>query len=124
MKTNALGRWIATVISVALTSWILSGCASKPKVDWNSRVGTYTFDDAVREMGPPDRSTKLSDGSTVAEWYRGRRPSMSFGVGMGSYGHGGGVGVGQSVGTGGDAIFTRLTFGPEGGLREYGTSER
>ncbi|MGV3771373.1 MAG: hypothetical protein ACO1QB_00625 [Verrucomicrobiales bacterium] len=43
------------------------GCATN-KVDWNSRLGTYTYDQAVLEMGVPERSATLSDGTIVAEW--------------------------------------------------------
>ena len=49
------------------------GCATN-KIDWQSRVGAYTFDDAVREMGVPEREAKLSDGSRVAEWLTSRGP--------------------------------------------------
>jgi hypothetical protein len=59
-------------------NWILSGmlafafgCATA-KVDWQSRVGNYNFDAAVRELGVPDRETTLSDGSRVAEWLTSR----------------------------------------------------
>jgi hypothetical protein len=45
----------------------LLACATN-KVDWQSRVGNYTYDQAVLEMGVPDRSTTLSDGSIVGEW--------------------------------------------------------
>ncbi len=48
----------------------LTGCATK--IDWSSRVGRYNYDDAIRELGVPDRSAMLSDGSTVAEWLRRR----------------------------------------------------
>ena len=46
---------------------LLAGCVT-PKIDWAARVGNYTYDQAVMEFGPPDKSAKLSDGSTVAEW--------------------------------------------------------
>ena len=50
---------------------LLSGCATT-KIDWNSRVGNYTYDDAIAELGVPDRDATLSDGSIVGEWLRGR----------------------------------------------------
>jgi hypothetical protein len=74
------------------------------------------MDEAILEMGPPDRSTELTDGVTVADWFQGRAPTMSFGFGVGSYGRGGGVGVGQGVTTGGEGRFLRLTFDEEGVL--------
>ena len=93
---------------------LLTGCASTPKTDWNSRVGSYVYDQAVAEMGPPDKSARLSDGSTVAEWFIKHGPSVSFGVGTGFYSHGSSVGVGQSIGTGPSGEYLRLTFGADG----------
>lgn len=53
---------------VALIAMLVffAGCATR--VDWNSRIGSYTYDDAVREFGPPDKSATISDGTVVAEW--------------------------------------------------------
>ena len=45
---------------------ILAGCATQ-HVDWNTRIGTFTFDQAVTELGPPDKQAKLSSGQTVAD---------------------------------------------------------
>ena len=100
------------------------GCSSRPKVDWNARVGNYTFDQAVIDMGPPERSSQLSDGTTVAEWYTGSSPRMSFGFGVGSYGSGGGMSVGQGVSTGGHGRFLRLTFDAGNVLAAWGKVDR
>ena len=53
-----------------------AGCATTPQVDWTSRIGEYTFDQTVAELGVPTKQTKLSDGKTVAEWVT-RSPSSS-----------------------------------------------
>lgn len=45
----------------------LVGCATS-KIDWNSRIGNFTYDQAVLEMGPPERSETLKDGTKVSEW--------------------------------------------------------
>lgn len=107
---------------IALFGLLFVGCATS-KTDWNSRVGSYTYDQAVLEMGPPDKQTKLSDGKTVAEWYsRGSGGSgLSIGVGGGSYGsHGGmGVGVSQSVDSGSSARGLKLVFGTDGRLSSW-----
>ncbi len=51
-----------------LLALLFVGCATSKKIDWNSRVGVFSFDDAVYELGPPDKSVKLSDGVVVADW--------------------------------------------------------
>lgn len=50
-----------------------TGCATTRSVDWASRIGVLTYDEAVLEMGVPERQATLSDGTIVAEWlkYRG-----------------------------------------------------
>lgn len=105
---------------VAVCSLWVTGCSTTKKVDWESRVGNYTYDQAVAEMGPPDKEAKLSDGKTVAEWitYRSGGGGMSIGIGGGSYGSrsGMGVGVSQSVGSGGRDRVLRLVFGQDGRL--------
>ena len=99
---------------------VVAGCTTTKKVDWDSRVGSYTYDQAIADLGPPDKQARLSDGATVAEWVTHRSSSgvMSIGIGGGSYGrHSGmGVGVSQSVGSGGSDQVLRLVFGPDGKL--------
>jgi len=43
----------------------LVGCASH---NWSSEVGTYTLDQAMLEFGPPDATSKLSNGDTIVSW--------------------------------------------------------
>src|SRR5882757_8714635 len=47
---------------------VLTGCATGPKTDWAARVGHYTYDQAVLELGPPDKVAKLDNGIIVADW--------------------------------------------------------
>jgi hypothetical protein len=54
-----------------LAAILLCGCATT-KIDWNSRVGQYSYDDAISELGVPDRQATLSDGSVVGEWLQHR----------------------------------------------------
>jgi hypothetical protein len=61
----------------ALIAFFLAGCATT-KIDWNSRIGSYTYDEAVGELGVPDRQATLTDGSIVGEWLTRRG---------GAYGH-------------------------------------
>jgi hypothetical protein len=74
------------ILSLLLAVFLFGGCATY-QVDWNSRIGVYTYDQTVVELGPPDRSAKLTDGTTVAEWLTHRgysRGSTEFVYG---YGH-------------------------------------
>jgi len=100
------------------------GCASTPKPDWSQRVGNYTFDEAVRELGPPVNSTRLQDGTTVAEWFLRYGSQVSFGFGTSVYGGGGAVGVGQSVTAPPKGHYLRLIFGPEGKLQSWEKFQR
>jgi len=56
-----------SLLSCLLLVLVTAGCASN-KIDWGSRIGTYTFDQAVLDMGPPAKQAKLQDGTVVAEW--------------------------------------------------------
>lgn len=51
-----------------LMALTIAGCATTPGVNWQARIGNYTYDQAVKDYGPPDKSEKLSDDSRVADW--------------------------------------------------------
>ena len=113
-------KTISTAIAFAATAILLAallGCATTKQVDWNSRVGNFTCDQAVAEMGPPNKSTTLADGRRVAEWITRRAGGSGFSLGTGFYGSHTGVGVGQSFGGGERSL--RLTFGADGKLAEW-----
>jgi hypothetical protein len=82
--------WLAAALFIA-------GCATY-QATWDTRVGVFTYDQAVLELGPPDKQTKLTDHETVAEWIS-RYSTGGSGVGMGmSTGiYGGGVGGGYVI---------------------------
>jgi hypothetical protein len=120
--TARVFRWIrATVLLV-----LIAGCATRPKVnpniDWNSRVGAYTFDQAVAEIGKPDAIADFPEGR-VADWILKRSPNVSFGFGIGggSFGPhvGTGVGVGTSVTPPPHGEYLRLIFDQENKLKAW-----
>ena len=82
------------------TALLLAGCATN-RVDWNGRIGNYTYDQAVVELGPPDKQTKLTDNQTVAEWISryntGGSTVGTVGMGTGFYRGAGGVSVIQTA---------------------------
>jgi hypothetical protein len=112
-------RWTRLIWTVLVC--FAAGCASTPKIDWSSRVGNYTYDQAILELGPPDKAAELSDGTLVADWSSRTRsgPVFSFGLGTGFYGRNSAVSVGQSVSTGGAGAQLRLTFDPDRRLRQW-----
>jgi hypothetical protein len=104
---------------IVLSVLALTACASKPKPDWNQRVGHYMFEDAVREMGPPFSSVTLRDGSITAEWFLKPGPQISFGLGTGLVGGNSAVGVSQGVAIPTPGHYLRLVFGPDGQLQHW-----
>jgi hypothetical protein len=58
---------VKRIVLAALALLLFAGCVTQ-KIDWSARVGHYTYNEAVKELGPPNKSAKLSNGATVAEW--------------------------------------------------------
>ncbi len=116
-----------SVVLAVLGAWVVllaSACASK-KIDWASRVGSYSYDDAVRELGPPDKAAQLTDGSTVADWLtaRGMQTASAYGPPYPAYGRYGRYGWGGPgfvvVDPPSPDRFLRLTFDPRGKLASW-----
>jgi hypothetical protein len=102
---------------------LLAGCATTPKIDWDSRIGNYTYDQAVLELGPPDRMALLSDSTRVAEWITARGYSHGYAMGFAPhfyhpYYYGPPPAYYYSEPPSPDR-FIRLTFNPEGRLTEW-----
>lgn len=76
-------RWVSWALVLV---WV-TGCATAPKIDWNSRIGNYSYDQAVLEFGPPDRMATLTDGTKVVEWlsFRGRSHGYATSLGPSFY---------------------------------------
>ena len=60
-RVKLVRQWLtATVLLLAL-----AGCATHPKVDpsinWNSRIGSYTYEQAVSELGKPCRCGRAAE---------------------------------------------------------------
>jgi hypothetical protein len=113
MKTARVASvfWLMACFSVTL--W-LAGCAS-PQVDWAARVGHYSYDQAVMEMGPPDKQAKLEDGTIVAEWLVNRGTTYVYGTGDPYWPYAGGTATAQTT----PSRYVRLTFGANGQLTAW-----
>ena len=114
--------WLAAVL-VAL---LFTGCATR-KIDWASRVGSYTFDQAVVESGPPDKQARLEDGTLVAEWLTRRGYTQSYPAapyyGYRSWDCYGPV-FPTYINSYSPDYFLRLTFDPQGRLKAWKTFSR
>jgi len=110
-----LGGWIS-ILQCALTAFLIIGCCAgcaTQKVNWDGRVGAFTFDQVVLEMGPPDKSAKLQDGAMVAEWLTQR------GFARGSVQNISGTWVEHYYEPPMPDYYLRLTFGPDGRLQAW-----
>ena len=96
--------------------------ATVEDVDWGSRIGTYTYEEALAELGEPNVMGESSEGK-IAEWVLRRSPMVSFGFGFGAGGYGHhtstGVGVGTSVSPPPSGEYLRLRFDRDGKLTEW-----
>ena len=105
------------ILSLA-AALLLAGCATH-RVDWNARVGSFTYDQAVGELGPPDKSARLSDGQTVADWITRYRSGGSVAMSGGFYNGPAGVNLMQT----GPSYYEsklRLTFDTNSVLTKWG----
>jgi hypothetical protein len=116
---GSLRAWV--VLPLALAGFLLAGCATTPKIDWASRVGVYTYEQAILEFGPPDKNAKLKDGTIVAEWLTQRGGSYARSspyYGLYPWYYDGFYPSHYDVYTYPDN-FLRLVFDPEGRLKEF-----
>jgi len=113
MKANLAAK----VLSLAILFFaivFIAGCKTTPAVDWNSRVGSYTYNQALAELGSPGKQTKLNDGKTVDQWIT---LHGSTGLVGGAYATGsGGMGASQPIVQTYKDHVLELTFGADGKL--------
>lgn len=65
----------AGILAAVLT---VAGCQPSkpnPQTSWSARVGIYTYSQAMADLGPPTTTTKLADGTTVAQWAQSGHPT-------------------------------------------------
>lgn len=115
MKTLPLRLVVQPLLMLLLTALAI-GCATS-KVDWAGRVGTYTFDQAVLDLGPPDKQAKLTDGTLVAEWLTRRGRDHLYG--SAAYFPYYGSAFPTYVDGYSPDSFLRLSFAPDGTLKAW-----
>jgi hypothetical protein len=87
---------VVTSLWFAVALLFIAGCSTY-QAAWDNRVGVFTYDQSVKELGPPDKKEKLADGQTVAEWISRYNTGGSIGMGTGFYGGPASVGVMQTT---------------------------
>lgn len=106
-------RTVRFFLLTTLLTLLATACTTVPTIDWDARVGSYTFDTAVKDMGPPEKSASLADGTRIADWLvaRGRINPIyhSFPDGR----------VIRTEGVRDPDRLLRLTFAPDGKLKEW-----
>jgi hypothetical protein len=115
--TALRAKFWAQFAGILVVGSLLSGCASM-RVDWAGRIGHYSYDQTVLELGPPDKSATLKDGTIVAEWLTRRGYSFAssrYGYSPWYYGP---YYPGYAEINSPD-YFLRLTFGPDGMLKAW-----
>jgi hypothetical protein len=107
------------ILPALLALLVFAGCATGPKIDWAARVGNFTYDQAVLELGPPDKSAKLASGVIIADWITRKGYAYTTGGAVAFGNYPGAVIVpsyGQSYSP---TFYLRLTFGADGKLAEW-----
>ena len=109
-----------TILLVLLAALVFAGCATGPKIDCAARVGHYTYDQAVLELGPPDKVAKLDNGIIVANWITQRGYAYTTG-GAAVYGgpYPGTVIIPGYTQSYSPTYYLRLAFGADGKLTEW-----
>jgi hypothetical protein len=103
---------------LALVAMLFAGCATT-QTNWNARIGSYTYDQAIIDLGPPDKSAKLTDGRKVAEWITRYSNGSNVAIASGFGPYPGGVGFIQSTGPQYYESKLRLVFGTNNVLTEW-----
>jgi hypothetical protein len=110
---------VKTILLALLAVLVFGGCATGPKIDWAARVGHYTYEQAVLELGPPDKIAKLDSGIIVANWIT-RQGYAYTSVGPPVYGaYPSGVAVPGYTQNYSPTYYLRLTFGADGKLTDW-----
>jgi hypothetical protein len=103
---------------LALVAVVFAGCVT-PRINWDARIGTYTYDQAVLDFGPPDKQARLTDGRRVAEWISRYSNGSSTIITSGGWGYPGGGGYIQTIGPQYYESKLRLTFTTNNILSEW-----
>ncbi len=109
----------ALALSILLALGGFSGCVTRP--NWNQRIGTYTYPEAVKELGSQGSATTYPDGVMVVEWLVEKAPRNEIGFGVEGDPAGPSTVFQNKSGLTPNTFdhYLRLTFGSDGKLRKW-----
>lgn len=108
-------KWVVRCLALACLLAVV-GCESYGSGDWKTRVGSYTMDDAIKELGPPDSRATTTDGITVAQWLTAR--SRVYGMGARGFSPWSWGGLSTDISSSPDS-YLQLSFGADGRLASW-----
>ena len=115
LQTGKRLHWVAAAVAAT----ILLGCSTTSSISWDKRIGTYSWDDALAEFGPPDRVADLTGGVKAAEWVKERAVGVAPASSTPSYVRGETIAPNQTYGSTAPARILRLSFTPDGKLIDW-----
>ncbi len=115
MLPSGLGRLcVPTLLVVGL----LMGC-STASVNWDKRVGVYSWQDALTELGPPARVADLAGGVKAAEWITPRTTGLPTAASTHSSLRAASIDASPNYGNTAPDKVLRLSFTPDGKLIDW-----
>jgi hypothetical protein len=115
MKMDSVAK-VSLLAVLSFTMALISGCATAPPVDWGSRVGHYTYAQAISELGPPNRQAHLGSGATELKWFL--QPGGTLGTPDNNLNNGFNAGPNTSP-AGWSDRYLQLTFDTNGVLSDW-----
>ena len=120
MNSRSLQAVRCLVIATALLAVLLSsGCSTTSGVNWDDRVGVYTYEAALAEFGMPTSLTEMQGGVKAAEWVTSRTGLSATPEPPPAYTRGETLTPNMTYGSSAPNKVLRLMFTPDGKLLDW-----
>jgi hypothetical protein len=116
MRLSGLGP--LPLLLLLVVAGLLCGC-STAAINWDNRVGVYSWQDALTELGSPDRVADLEGGVKAAEWITPRTTGRPTAATTPAYVRGDRVEPTPTYGVQAPDKVLRLSFTPDGKLLDW-----
>ena len=121
-RISILQEIVCAGVAGSALALLASGCATGGTADWNHRVGNYTYDRAVADLGCPTRTNTITDGGLIAQWIKHRGGANAFARRYDNF-YGTYPGYAPFSETSGERVLA-LKFGPDHKLVEWANLKR